>query len=99
MRSFQKDQTTSSSETVVECTDKPNPKAVWQKHGYDESKCGWARQSYPVGGKLVTSYTMALSHTQIHIQFQTQSLHERLQDWPLSFALLRSVAPDKASVP
>ena len=54
-----KNQTISSSETVFECTDKPNPKAVWQKHGYDESKCGWARQSYPVGGKLVTSYTMA----------------------------------------
>jgi len=53
-----KDSTTSSSETVVECTDKPNPRAVFD-NGYDMSKCGWARQSYPVGGKLVTSYTMA----------------------------------------
>lgn len=53
-----KDRTTSSSETVVECTDKPNPKAVFD-NGYDMSKCGWAKQSYPVGGRLITSYTMA----------------------------------------
>ena len=53
-----KDQITSSSETVVECTDKPNPKAVFQ-NGFDDKKCGWARQSYPVGGKMTTSYTMA----------------------------------------
>ena len=53
-----KDRTTSSSETVVECTDKPNPRAVFD-NGYDMSKCGWAKQSYPVGGRLITSYTMA----------------------------------------
>lgn len=53
-----KDGTNSSSETVVECTDKPNPRAVFD-NGYDMSKCGWARQSYPVGGQRVTSYTMA----------------------------------------
>jgi len=53
-----KDQTTSSSETVVECTDKPNPRAVFD-NGYDMSKCGWARQSYTLAGKLKTSYTMA----------------------------------------
>ena len=53
-----KDNSISSSETTVECTDKPNPRAVFD-NGYDQSKCGWARQSYPVGGKMVTSYTMA----------------------------------------
>jgi len=53
-----KDGTTASSMTVVECTDKPNPRAVFD-NGYDGAKCGWARQSYPVQGKRVTSYTMA----------------------------------------
>ena len=53
------DNTTSSSETVVECTDKPNPKAQWQANTMDGKRCGWARQSFTLGGKLVTSYTMA----------------------------------------
>ena len=53
-----KDSTTSSSEVIVECTDKPNPKMTLQS-GFDGRKCGWARQSYPVAGKLTTSYTMA----------------------------------------
>jgi len=53
-----KDQSISSSETIVECTDKPNPLATFS-NGYDASKCGWARQSYPLAGKTVNSYTMA----------------------------------------
>jgi len=53
-----KDGDTASSITVVECSDKPNPRAVFD-NGYDGAKCGWARQSYPVQGKRVTSYTMA----------------------------------------
>jgi len=53
-----KNGTNSSSETVVECSDKPNPIATFDK-GMDGKRCGWARQSFPLRNKLVTTHTMA----------------------------------------
>lgn len=54
-----KDSTTSSSETVVECTDKPNPVAQWQANTMDGKRCGWAPQEFTLRGRTVISYTMA----------------------------------------
>ena len=53
-----KDQTTSSSEVKVECSDKPNPKANFTA-GMDGKSCGWARQAYPIAGKITVNYVMA----------------------------------------
>tara|TARA_B100000902_G_scaffold283353_1_gene269326 strand:- start:578 stop:898 length:321 start_codon:yes stop_codon:yes gene_type:complete len=51
-----KDGTTSSSQVLVECTDKPGVEFVTGKDG---SRCGWARQSYTLKGQRHTSHTMA----------------------------------------
>jgi hypothetical protein len=53
-----KDASVVSSETTVECTDKPNPKAVFE-NGMDMSKCGWARQAYVLNGKRYLKQVMA----------------------------------------
>lgn len=49
---------TASSEIVVECTDKPNPRANFET-GMDGRSCGWARQVYPIAGRLQVNYVMA----------------------------------------
>ena len=48
----------SSSETLVECSDKPNPRATFDK-GMDGTSCGWAEQWYTLRNKLTKTYTMA----------------------------------------
>ena len=53
-----KDSTVSSSETVVECSDKPNPRAVFD-NGMDTSKCGWATQAYVINGRRYMKQVMA----------------------------------------
>lgn len=53
-----KDQSIVSSEVVVECTDKPNPRAVFE-NGMDMSKCGWARQAYVLHGRRYLKNVMA----------------------------------------
>lgn len=52
------DGTTSSSETVVECSDKPNPYARFS-NGMDMTKCGWANQAYVLHGRRYLKQVMA----------------------------------------
>jgi len=49
---------TITSQTRVECSDRPDAHAKFE-NGYDSSRCGWARQSYPLAGRIVVSHTMA----------------------------------------
>jgi hypothetical protein len=53
-----KDNSVASSETVVECTDKPNPRAIFD-NGMDMNRCGWANQAYVLNGKRYLKQVMA----------------------------------------
>ena len=50
--------TTSSSQTVVECTDKPNPTAQFET-SMAGNKCGWANQFYIIHGRKYMKQVMA----------------------------------------
>ena len=49
---------TTSSSFKETCSDKPNPRAVFE-NGMDMSKCGWARQAYVLNGRRYLKNVMA----------------------------------------
>lgn len=53
-----KDSTTSSSQTVVECTDKPKPTAQFES-SMAGNRCGWANQAYIIHGRKYMKQVMA----------------------------------------